>query len=191
MATTSDRRQDPASRREQLLDAAQTVLLRKGLRATTVAEVAETAGVAKGTTYLYFESKDALLAGLRARYLERFVAALETAPDMPAPSRLTAFVEGLYRVATEQRALHHALFHEAGFSEMDAFGAVRALLEEILTTGAASGELAVDDVAVAASFLLHGLHGVMVDELHAGRRGPSPAVGALLARATDAPPAHQ
>jgi AcrR family transcriptional regulator len=191
MATTSRRRQDPSSRREQLLDAAQAVLLSKGLRSTTVADVAETAGVAKGTTYLYFDSKDALLAGLRARYLERFVAALQSAPDAPAEARLTTFVEGMYRVATEQRALHHALFHEAGFSEADAFGAVRALLEEILATGAANDELTIDDVQVTASFLLHGLHGLMVDDLHTGRIAPSPAVGALLARATGAPPARQ
>jgi AcrR family transcriptional regulator len=191
MESTTTRRQDPASRREQLLDAAQTVLLRNGLRSTTVADVAETAGVAKGTTYLYFESKDALIAGLRARYLERFVAALQTDPTGPARERLTAFVDGLYDIATEQQALHHALFHEAGFSEADAFGAVRQLLEEILATGAANGELTVDDVAVSVSFLLHGLHGVMVDELHAGRRAPSPAVAALLARATGTRPTRQ
>ena len=82
-------RTQPADvRREQLLDAAEQVLVARGLRSTTVADVAAAAGVAKGTTYLYFASKDDLLAGLRARYLERFAAALDARParhgDRPA-----------------------------------------------------------------------------------------------------------
>jgi AcrR family transcriptional regulator len=66
------RRQSPDVRREQILDAAQRVLLERGLRATTVADVVDAAGVAKGTMYLYFRSKDELLAGLRARYLDDY-----------------------------------------------------------------------------------------------------------------------
>ena len=78
MATTTGRvrRRRPADERVgQLLDAAESVLLERGLATTTIADVAEAAGVAKGTVYLYFGSKDALLAGLRARHLGRFVEA--------------------------------------------------------------------------------------------------------------------
>jgi AcrR family transcriptional regulator len=179
------------TKREQLLDAAETVLLRRGLRATTVADVADVAGVAKGTTYLYFSSKDDVLAALRARYLERFTEALIADADAPAGERLDAFVEGLFRFAAEHQDLHHALFHEAGFSEADAFTGARAVLEEILSRGVARGELVVDDVRLAASFLLHGLHGVLVHTMHAAppaqrrRRSsiPTDAVAALVHRA--------
>ena len=53
-----------------------------------MAEVAEAASVAKGTVYLYFESKAELLAGLRARYFDDFVARLgEPAAGLPTRSR--------------------------------------------------------------------------------------------------------
>src|SRR5215210_7257384 len=57
------RRRPPDVRREQILDAAERVLVERGLATTTMADVAGAAAVAKGTVYLYFESK----AGLRAR----------------------------------------------------------------------------------------------------------------------------
>jgi AcrR family transcriptional regulator len=179
------------TKREQLLDAAETVLLRRSLRATTVADVAEAAGVAKGTTYLYFASKDDLLAGLRARYLARFTAALTADPDAPSRDQLEAFVQGMFDFAAEHHELHHALFHEAGFSEADAFTGARVVLEDILSRGATSGELIVDDVPLTASFLLHGLHGVLIHAMHAttrpakGRRrptSPSNEVAALVRR---------
>src|SRR3954466_8701052 len=66
------RRQPPDVRRDQILDAAEEVLLSNGLNATTVADVAEAAGIAKGTVYLHFESKTELMAGLRARHVEHF-----------------------------------------------------------------------------------------------------------------------
>src|SRR3954449_1227873 len=69
------RTQPAAVRREQLLDAAEAVLMERGLSATTVADVAQAAGVAKGTMYLHFESKAELLAGLRARYMQRLTDA--------------------------------------------------------------------------------------------------------------------
>lgn len=171
MPTAEPRRQAPDVRREQLLDAAQLVLVERGLRATTVADVAERAGVAKGTTYLYFGSKDELIAGVRARYLERFTAALTSDATDPAQDRLRSVVGGLFDIAVEHHRLHHVLFHEAGFSEADAFTAVRALVVEILEEGAASGELAIEDIDVAASFLLHGVHGALVDSLHPERHG--------------------
>ena len=58
-------------RRSQILDAARQSFVARGLAGTTVDGIARTAGVAKGTVYLYFRSKAELLDGLRARYFER------------------------------------------------------------------------------------------------------------------------
>ena len=182
MSTAAPRR-SPDQRREQVLRAAEEILVERGLRATTMSAVAERAGVAKGTTYLYFASKDDLLAAVRSRYLDRFIAAMATDVDAPAGERLEAVVGGLFEVAAAHQALHHVLFHEAGFSEADAFTPVRTLLDDILTTGAATGRLAVDDTAVASSFLLHGIHGALVDGLHADRPPAGDAVARLVRRA--------
>lgn len=56
--------EEKRARRRQLLDAAGERLDRAGFAATTMAEVAESAGLAKGTTYLYFRSKEALFLEL-------------------------------------------------------------------------------------------------------------------------------
>jgi TetR/AcrR family fatty acid metabolism transcriptional regulator len=54
------------------------VFARKGFYATRVSEVAKAAGVADGTIYLYFKSKDALLVSLFEHRVERLLAFLST-----------------------------------------------------------------------------------------------------------------
>ena len=169
------RRQPPDVRREQILDAAQQVLLRRGPAAATMADVADTASVAKGTVYLYFASKAELLAGLRARYFERLTAVLgDPAAARPgAPPTVAARIEGLvaafYDFALANHELHHVLFHEAGLGEHDTFARVRDAVAELVASGAASGELDMPDPALATDFVLHGLHGILVAATHRPR----------------------
>ncbi|MEU4543052.1 TetR/AcrR family transcriptional regulator [Nonomuraea dietziae] len=68
---------DPArqlERAHRILDAAAELILRFGYDKTTVDDVARTAGVAKGTIYLHWKTRDALFAALlrreRVRLLE-------------------------------------------------------------------------------------------------------------------------
>ena len=51
-------------KKKNLLHAAQTLFLEKGVSKTSISEIAEQAQVAKGTFYLYFEDKDDLLQQL-------------------------------------------------------------------------------------------------------------------------------
>jgi TetR/AcrR family fatty acid metabolism transcriptional regulator len=53
-----------ADKRERILRAAIKVFARKGFYATRVSEIAKAAGVADGTIYLYFESKDDVLVSI-------------------------------------------------------------------------------------------------------------------------------
>src|SRR4051812_47259058 len=48
-------------KRERILDAAELIFARHGFYAARVSEIAKEAGVADGTIYLYFKSKDDLL----------------------------------------------------------------------------------------------------------------------------------
>jgi TetR/AcrR family transcriptional repressor of nem operon len=162
-------------RREQILDAAQQVLLRRGPDAATVADVAEAAALAKGTVYLYFPSKAELLAALRARYFERFTAMLDqqgaAAPGArPAvATRIEQLVAASYDFALANHELHHALFHEAGLGEHETFFRARDAVARLVEAGAASGELDVRDPALATDFVLHGLHGILVAATHGPR----------------------
>jgi AcrR family transcriptional regulator len=181
---SSRRTQPPDVRRQQLLDAAEQVLLTRGLADTTVAEVARAAGVAKGTMYLYFESKNELLAGLRERYLEQFAAALDVESGS-ARTRIRALAVGFFEFAAKSHDLHHVLFHEAGFSEEDAFTALRHRLRDLIADGVASGELTATDPDLAASFVLHGIHGTLVETLHGSERRSRRAIADDVATLVD------
>jgi TetR/AcrR family transcriptional repressor of nem operon len=169
------RREPPDVRRDQILDAAEAVLVDRGLASATIADVAERAGVAKGTVYLYFDSRAELLAALRARHIDHFKAALEQALEGPArfdpAKRLDRFVDRFFQYALAHRDLHHTLFHEAGFSEADGFAAVRAPLAAFVAAGMESGAFRAGDSAAVADFALAGIHSALVSALHAGPTG--------------------
>src|SRR5216683_2573892 len=54
-------------KRTRILDAAQSLFLRYGVKRTALDDVVREAGIAKGTLYLYFDSKDALFAAIAER----------------------------------------------------------------------------------------------------------------------------
>ena len=168
-ATPAPRTQPPDVRRQQLLDAAERVLLERGFADTTVAQVAEVAGVAKGTVYLYFDSKNELIAALRERYLEEYAAAMDVASGSTR-DRIRAVAVGFCEFAAKRHDLHHVLFHESGFSEEDAFTQLRSLLRQLIAQGVADGELTRTDPDLAAAFVLHGMHGALVESLHGPKR---------------------
>jgi AcrR family transcriptional regulator len=64
----------PEERRGELLDAAAGVFAAKGVGRTTVADITAAAGVAKGTFYLYFDSKEHLLAALKERFVDQILS---------------------------------------------------------------------------------------------------------------------
>ncbi|HYO80538.1 MAG TPA: TetR family transcriptional regulator [Bryobacteraceae bacterium] len=74
MPTTRPRRKDlPENRRACILQAARCVFAKQGYADTVVEDIATRAGIAKGTLYLYFDSKEEIfLAALRedARSME-------------------------------------------------------------------------------------------------------------------------
>ncbi|MBO0679743.1 TetR/AcrR family transcriptional regulator [Mycolicibacterium sp. S2-37] len=58
--------------RDRLIDAAEACLRNKGIRATTVSEVAEAAGVSRGWLYRHFPDKAALLGAAIVRLNEAY-----------------------------------------------------------------------------------------------------------------------
>ncbi len=98
-ATQTSTASPPARRagdkRERILDAAVRVFAKSGFHATRVSEVAKAAGVADGTIYLYFRSKDELLVSLFEDRVERLLAFMaRELPKRPdARERLRAVIE--------------------------------------------------------------------------------------------------
>jgi AcrR family transcriptional regulator len=96
-----------AFRTREILAAARQVLEQRGLEAMTMEEIAAAAGVAKGTLYLYFQSKDDLIQALITLVAENILKDLEAAlqaPGMPS-EKLRRMVSVLLEYLNRERLL--------------------------------------------------------------------------------------
>jgi AcrR family transcriptional regulator len=96
------RRKD--ARPAEILSAALAVFVERGFAGTKLDQVAERAGVSKGTLYLYFDSKAALFkATIRATVLPNIAQAEAAAQSFPGPSAalLTMILGRMATVLTE------------------------------------------------------------------------------------------
>ena len=83
-------------RRGEILDTAQQLFYQKGYQQTSVQDIIDAIGIAKGTFYHYFGSKLALLDDLVERLLEQSVAMMEPIvadPTLDAVTKLQCFFD--------------------------------------------------------------------------------------------------
>ena len=136
-------------RREQLLDAAERVILRKGLAAATVADVTSEAGVAKGTFYLYFATKDDVVNALKQRMydflLERVVEAATAVTETGDWwGQLDAALEAIVDFDAEHAEWHRLAMQSpfAAPTDMHAYeGQIISVMTEALRRGTEEGVL--------------------------------------------------
>jgi AcrR family transcriptional regulator len=99
------RKIDPA-KRTSILSAGRTILLRDGYAAAKMSDIAAEAGVAPGTLYLYFESKESLASAIGEDFFgrlgENFIHLINQLND---PSGLVALVDFSLHIGKEERDL--------------------------------------------------------------------------------------
>ena len=89
---------NPDTRRQQLLTAATAVFARRGYRAAGISDIVATAGVARGTFYLYFESKAQIFMAIADDFYDRLEAAIsEGAVPAGAERDGRAFLRASFR----------------------------------------------------------------------------------------------
>lgn len=185
------RYQPPDVRRRQILDAVAGLLLEDGYEALTVSKVATRAGVAKGTVYLYFDSKQEMLAALQARMWEHILetpAALLDRADLTWTQRLDGLVAAWVTAEQQHRELYHRLFHELGPAGEEPLTAARDLLITILRNGHTAGEFDVPDPELTADFLTHAYAGPCHHNTHSDL---TPAIQTLFHRVVAAHSSHK
>jgi TetR/AcrR family fatty acid metabolism transcriptional regulator len=156
-------------KRERILVAAERIFARHGFFAAKVADVAKEAGVADGTIYLYFKSKDDLLISLFERRMLEVNTALRAATDgKPPREQLRAFVRTYLQLVHDEPAAAEVLTIELRQSskfmkEYDnpAFADFLRLLGGIIAAAQAKGELDSSIPAHVAARMIFGL----LDEL--------------------------
>jgi len=92
-------------KRERILASAMRVFASKGFFGAKVSDIAEDAGVADGTIYLYFKSKDDILISLFEEQMEKVQSVLTGAMDgaTSAEAKLRRFVDAYMDLVSENR----------------------------------------------------------------------------------------
>src|SRR5262245_48815507 len=92
-------------KRERILESALRVFASKGFFGAKVSDVAEEAGIADGTIYLYFKSKDDLLISLFEAEMQKVIAQLDTAMRgaTDAADKLRRFVTAYFDLVQQNR----------------------------------------------------------------------------------------
>jgi AcrR family transcriptional regulator len=161
---------DPAERRARLVSAAASTFAKRGVANTPVSEIVKAAGVAQGTFYLYFTSKDDIVHAVVERFADTIADALTGAVAGSGASAaeeiqaLCSVLGDLTAVpgAAELVALAHAPENRAIHDRLTEQFMPRLvpLLQGIIEEGVAQGVFAVPDPGAAAWFVLGGLRSV-------------------------------
>ena len=108
--TTQQNQVIRAEREQQILDTALAIFAQKGYGDTRIGDIANAMGIAKGTIYLYFESKDALFEAVFLRMFDVMtdpLAEVAADPDLLPGDKLVAIArQSLAAMAAETEFLY-------------------------------------------------------------------------------------
>jgi AcrR family transcriptional regulator len=185
MAVTSSRKRRsikaPEDRRRELMDAAVRVFTRKGITEASISDVTEAAGVAKGTFYLYFDSKEHLLASLRERFVDELMVHSQPFLERMGKDDWWSLADDVAESMVDF-TLEHA--DECAFiaqqphtpGTKDILGECEQRITDMLAVGIRAGMEAgafrVSDPELAAVFLKHGTIWTVLEAIMYGHQRP-------------------
>jgi len=165
---------------QQIIEAAVRIFARKGYYNSRVSDIAREAGMAAGTIYLYFKTKDDILVTLFREKMAHFVASLGKAiadePDAVAKLRRLVrlhfeMLEGdpdLAEVVQVELRQGHKFFRGASAQEISSYF---ALIGSVLEEGVAQGQLRPHLPVKVATKALFGAMDQMTTSWVLGKRG--------------------
>jgi AcrR family transcriptional regulator len=186
LSTAERRAREKAQRRREILDAARQEFFERGFHRPTMDDIATRAQVSKGTVYLYFESKEEILAHLLLEGLhllhECLVAGQQGAEALSPESRLRGVAMAYFRFFHDQPAYFSLImaFDRGRFEESISSKLYKrvlnyslrslSLLSQIIETGKKEGVFSVEDSWQAAGSVWAAINGVLVLMGHPLRR---------------------
>jgi TetR/AcrR family transcriptional regulator, fatty acid metabolism regulator protein len=165
---------------QQIVDAAIRVFARNGYYNSRVSDIAREAGVASGTIYLYFRTKDEILVTLFREKMAQWVALVrrEIATERGAEAKIRklvalhfAVLEGdpdLAEVVQVELRQGHKFFRGASAHEVSAYF---DLIGSTLHEGIAAGQIRADLPVKIATKMLFGAMDQMATSWVLGKRG--------------------
>jgi AcrR family transcriptional regulator len=158
--TESRRDRKKARTRRSIYDAAMALFAKRGFDSVTLSEICQAADVGRGTFFLHFASKAALLYEFNQRVADDFAATL-VEPRASSRQELTSLVDRIAGELSAQAEIMVAMLREF-FGSPEALAAANEqgealprLVSEIVARGQQRGEFAkgVHPKLVATSFL--------------------------------------
>jgi AcrR family transcriptional regulator len=161
-------------------EAAMSVIARKGVADATMQDIAEEAGIAKGTLYVYFRDRDELLTRTAGHAYDRLITELDVAFNAPGTleERLTAAVLRQLQFFDVHRELFRAYI---ALSQRDgalrkrkvgAYGSYLQRLETVFTEAKARGEIRDLDAHEIAAMYADCVRGVVIRRLEEKSKTP-------------------
>ena len=194
---------DPCQQKyERILDALQELLENHKLQSISVSEIAETAGIGKGSIYYYFPSKDAILEALVERSYEK---PLQTAKALAGRTEISPFIrmamifeacrnsssefiksENNKNSGTQEKSFLHQKYINHIITEL------KPVLAEIIRQGIKAGQICFSDPDALAEIVLIVLTVKMDNTLVPSSKedieNTISALVSLLEKGTDNPP---
>lgn len=138
---------EPEIRRNEILDAADALFAQKGFDNTSTGDILERVGIARGTLYYHFKSKEDILDALIERYSRQLLsAAHEAASDRRFPVRerlirtilaLNVSQMGGQELKEQMHRPQNALMHQK--TQMAVLNGVTPVLTELIREGVEAG----------------------------------------------------
>ncbi len=121
-------------KRSRILDAATAVFAETGFHASRVQDIAERAGVAKGTIYLYFHNKEELLLSIFQRYFDSLLDLIDSfqLKQMTAEQIIDTLVQQQVRNAVVNPKILQLLGRRPLAAETAAGGKIQAYHRHVL-----------------------------------------------------------
>jgi TetR/AcrR family fatty acid metabolism transcriptional regulator len=165
---------------QQIIDAAIRVFARTGYYNSRVSDIAREAGIASGTIYLYFKTKDEILVTLFREKMAEWVASVrrEIAAERDPLAKIRKIVALHFKVLEENPELAEVVqvelrqgqkfFRGASAHEVSAYFDV---IHDVLEEGAAAGLIRRDLPLKVATRMLFGAMDQMATSWVLGKRG--------------------
>jgi AcrR family transcriptional regulator len=158
----------PDERRADLLRAAAKVLVSKGVDGATVADITNEAGVAKGTFYLYFDSKGMVLRDLRLLVGDELRSTIAALAMTSGSADWWSLADRTLRTIIEfwlsDRELHRIVLAGPGdvFETLaDHERSMEADLVRFIRMGVDAGVASCPDPPMTARLMIHAVNGLV------------------------------
>ncbi len=149
---------DGSATRQKIHQAALALFATRGVAETSVRDLAQAAGVAEGTLYRHYASKDDLVADLFATNYAAFAARLAALRDLDGlRARLAAVTAEIFRFHDAEPALFRFLLlvqHQALPRMAEGDGNPVSVLHGMIAEAAATGEITLADAALGTALVL-------------------------------------